>query len=585
MKTSSTRPHLPLDQPLQLTPHLSATPDLHHWQRWTLAFFILGLAIRCCRYVLRFPLWEDECFLGVNIFERSYAALLEPLDRHQVAPILFLWLEKAVTDLLGFNELALRFPAFLCSIGSLFLFYHVVCRVISGPARTICLAYFAVSYPAARYTAEAKAYGTDLFISLLLVALLLEWLRHPGQKRWLAGLFLCTPLALGLSFPAVFTTAGLSLLWLISNLARRPTNPDRPVPSKPAAKTDEGGGNSSMSQVVRNSNKQTWGLWLMYNLLIAGSFGLIYIISIEKQMASEIGYMGASWSDTFPSINPLKFIPWFFVTHTGSFFAHPIGSDNGGSTLTFLLCVTGLIALFRNNRWQVALLLLGPLSMNLAAAMLQKFPYGGHVKYSMYAAPMITLTMGLGMSVLLNWHAAHRPRRHAQTLTHIVLLVLGCIGTGCLIRDVTHPYKTLSDLRSRAFAQWFWHNANFEDEAICVYSDLNRQFSEKTWHELGWSAMFLANKYIYHPDVIVNSPRHRYLPESQNLLYCVLYRDPAKQDFDQQKFNDWLAQMQQQHDYLGMDRYPVPRHKKGEQKLLKVNYIEIYKFKKRNSDD
>src|SRR5262245_27169286 len=58
-----------------------------------LFFLCLGLAARALRFFLRFPLWEDECFLCVNFLHRDFWQVLEPLQYHQVAPPLFLWIE------------------------------------------------------------------------------------------------------------------------------------------------------------------------------------------------------------------------------------------------------------------------------------------------------------------------------------------------------------------------------------------------------------------------------------------------------------------------------------------------------------
>src|SRR5580700_9952550 len=63
-------------------------------RRGILFFVLVGVFARVMRYALRFPLWDDESFLCVNFISRSYADLLRPLDYHQVAPILFLWIER-----------------------------------------------------------------------------------------------------------------------------------------------------------------------------------------------------------------------------------------------------------------------------------------------------------------------------------------------------------------------------------------------------------------------------------------------------------------------------------------------------------
>src|SRR5947207_15964900 len=81
--------------------------------QWTLAFLLLGLLARCVRYFLRFPLWEDECFMCANFLDRDYRGLLEPLHYHQVSPILFLWMQLTVIKLFGYPEMTLRLVPFL----------------------------------------------------------------------------------------------------------------------------------------------------------------------------------------------------------------------------------------------------------------------------------------------------------------------------------------------------------------------------------------------------------------------------------------------------------------------------------------
>ena len=87
-----------------------------------LALLIVGLVLRLTRYLLCFPLWEDEASLSANFIDRGYAGLLQPLRYLQVAPVLFLWGQLTLTKLLGFNEYVLRLVPFFCGMGSLLLF-------------------------------------------------------------------------------------------------------------------------------------------------------------------------------------------------------------------------------------------------------------------------------------------------------------------------------------------------------------------------------------------------------------------------------------------------------------------------------
>src|ERR1019366_2491614 len=64
--------------------------NLSHW----LTFFaVFGVILR---YALNLPIWGDEGFLGINILDRSFHDLLRPMEYIQVAPLGFLWLQRAV---------------------------------------------------------------------------------------------------------------------------------------------------------------------------------------------------------------------------------------------------------------------------------------------------------------------------------------------------------------------------------------------------------------------------------------------------------------------------------------------------------
>ena len=187
-----------------------ALPPAEAWWLWT--FLAIGLTLRLVRYLLRFPLWEDEAMLSANFLDRGYRELLQPLNYCQVAPPLFLWGQLAVVRLLGFSEWTLRLVPFLAGMASLLLFRHVAGRLLRGTALVLAVAIFAVSFPMTRYAAEAKPYGCDLCLALVMLALAVEWLRRPDQSRWFWALAVLVGPAVGYSFPAMFVAGGISLV-------------------------------------------------------------------------------------------------------------------------------------------------------------------------------------------------------------------------------------------------------------------------------------------------------------------------------------------------------------------------------------
>jgi hypothetical protein len=515
--------------------------------RWIYAFLALGVIGRAVRYFARFPLWEDECFVSVSFFQRGYLDLLKPLEYHQVGPYLWLWLQKTAVNLFGFNELSLRLFAFISSILSLVLFYYLVRRLVTGPARLIAVAFFAVGYPCLRYAAEAKLYPFDLFTSLLLVVLWVEWLHRPDQRKWLVAMVVWTPLAIGLSYAAVFTAGAISLLFLWAMLRGR-----FPV---------------------------GWRAWFLYSTAVVLGAALTYLLTARGQIGAEGDFQSNAYTRAFPPFGSIAaFLKWMVLTHTGSFLAHPIGGENGGSVLTLILCIIGVVVFVRRREAMTPLLLLTPLSLHFVAAAMKRYPYAGHVKFSMYVAPMIYILFGVGIAALLGLDLRKGKVAAFVRNLRIVLILAVVFGVAAISRDLLQPYKTKSDQQARAFARWFWPSAGFEDQVVDIKDDLGYEFSKGTWHDLSWSAMYLANKYIYGSRPTASLQRPGGIPQPpQKVLRCVLYRDPIK-DFDQPAFDRWLAQMKKDHPYLGRDVYPFVRMDKHGQRIVTIDYVEIHKF-------
>ena len=118
--------------------------------------------------MLQFPLWPDESYLACNYLDRGYLDLLKPLDHIQMLrPLCILGASDDHQDP-RLLRLFVAAYAFLCGIGSLFLFRRLAGRLLSGTALVLAFATFAVAYPirywpkptTAALTFSSQAYGT-----------------------------------------------------------------------------------------------------------------------------------------------------------------------------------------------------------------------------------------------------------------------------------------------------------------------------------------------------------------------------------------------------------------------------------------
>jgi hypothetical protein len=412
----------------------SSTLDTRLINGCVVALLVLGVVWRTARYLLQFPIWGDEAHIALNVLDRNYLELLQPLRFVQAAPLLFLWAERTAYQLLGSSELAMRLLSFLGGLGGLLLFWRLARTVLPGMAGALAVGILAVSYYPVRHSCEVKPYGVDLFVSVVLLLLALNWLREPGRYLWPITLLLFLPLALGVSYPAVLIAGTVSLVLL-------------PI-------------------IVRESSWKTKVLYLAYNGVMLASFiGYYWLIGVG-QYDSEGGSDNRFYSEWFPPANPWSFFRWLVDVHTGNLLAYPMGGHSGGSTLTTLLCLLGIFQLSCGKQWRLLTLCLAPFGLTLLAAAMHRYPYGGSARYEQHLAPLICLLTGSGMAAVImalgRWAIS---AKRAALVAFGLLAVAGAVG---LARDVFKPYKTEGDLQVRQFLLNIVQQAGLDDQIVVM---------------------------------------------------------------------------------------------------------------------
>jgi hypothetical protein len=494
MKSSASRPAV------IMTPHLRQLDiaPLSGSVSWSAragslawGFVALGTIIRLVVYLMRFPLWVDECMLAENYLDRGFLDCLNPLDHHQVAPIGFLWIELAIVKLLGFSEWSLRLFPLVCGIASLFVFRHVASRLLAGIPLVLAVGSLAVAKASIGLSADAKPYASDLFVAVALLALAVEWLRQPQRTVWLWLLVGAVPAALALSFPAVFVAGAVSC-----GLA---------VP------------------VWRHRSWPTWAAFAAYNLTLGLAFLGLYLASTGAQSKMHQEFMIAYWSqfDAFPPTQLGKLAIWLVTVHLGdNIFSVPYGMENGGGLIALICLICGIGTMIRRGQSPVTTIFLATFGLAFVAAVGRHYPYGGHARLNQFLAPSLAIGCGLGAAVLLGYVADARLRRKLATG---LVAVLALFGAGVGGRAVQHPFHHPYDVRQRDVARNVWRSGS-EWIAVCALTDLH----EKFWSD-GWFPYYRCNQRIY-------SERHQHgralelcdLSRFDRPVRLVVYRPPHK---------------------------------------------------------
>ena len=510
---------------------------------------LLGIAARLVRYLLRFPLWPDEAYLATNFLDRDYLGLLQGLDNHQVAPLLFLWTQLTVVKLLGFSEYTLRLFPLVCGVGSLLLFADLARRLLKGLPLLLAVGCFASTYALIRYSCEAKPYSSDVLASVGLLWLTAQFLTGTPQtnRRWLWLLAGVAPIAVGLSYPAVFVAGGIAV--------------------------------AAGFRLLPAGGRRDWVVCAVYCVALAGSFGLFYVLSTANQVAAELENMRQYWRHIFPPLEqPLRLLGWMVVTHTSELLAYPLGGARGASILTALCCLAAVIALFRRRQYLLLAVCLAPAALNFVAACLQRYPYAGEVRFSLYLAPIICLLFATGAAILLSVDERGRTRGPVPALVVIALLAL--IPVASLARDFIRPYKTLDALRERDFARWFWFTKAYDADLICLETDAGRDFFAARNRSPGM-ALYLCNLHIYSPRRASGDPLLWDGASSDRPIRCVRFRS-SPLPYSEDAFRQWLEKMKSRYQLAGYELHAFPMHHKDRQ-LLGYQWLELYEFRAGNA--
>lgn len=356
-----------------------------------IALVVLGAALRIYAYLGNPSLWLDEAALAHNIIDRSFAGLLAPLARQQVAPLGFLWLEKAMVSLFGTSEYALRLVPLLAGIASLPLFAFVARRLLRPIAAIFALALFATATPLIYFAAEMKQYSLDVAVVLGLFALAVSRVRGTDResapdtlpsRRGIALLTIAGIIAPWFSQPSVFVLGGVALHLAIPFIRARSARERRAI-ARPLV--------------------PVFALW-------AASGGASILVSFASVTAETRAMLERFWERGFLPLSGGILAPLHWIGGTThDVFAWLFPPLVAAATIA--LFVLGVAALIRRSDGS-ATLLLAPLAFLLLASALRLYPVS--YRLLLFTAPSLLLTVGAGAESLLGLANALGTRRSPE---------------------------------------------------------------------------------------------------------------------------------------------------------------------------
>jgi Dolichyl-phosphate-mannose-protein mannosyltransferase len=312
---------------------------------------LLGVVLRLRQYLSGRSLWADEAMLALNIVNRDFAALFQPLEYDQGAPLGFLLVEKFFNVILGRHELVFRFFPLLAGLASLWLFYLLAKRTLRGAGFYLALALFAVNPALIYYSSEAKQYVLDVTVTLGLLLLATPVFQGRSNQKNYIYLGLAGLVGLWFSHPALFIVAGIGIALAI--------------------------------QYLRTQDHKNLRTILGIGLLWLANLALLYFINLRN--LSQNDYLTDYWSAGFLPLPPWSDLGWINELITYQFNVQLV------PVLVLILILAGWFVMFR-EQGSVALSFALITVFAFTASALRLYPVNGRL--SLFLIPLGIILLG-----------------------------------------------------------------------------------------------------------------------------------------------------------------------------------------------
>lgn len=364
---------------------------------------ILGIVLRLRQYIANRSFWHDEANLALNIVNRTFGGLTQPLDYDQGAPIGFLFLEKLFITIMGNRDYILRLIPLLSGILATYLIYRIV-REYFKAGGLFAILLFVLSWQLIYYSSELKQYSSDAMFALLLVYLSFRCLEENARLKDYLILGAVGFISIWLSHPSAFVLAGIGLVIFFEKLLH---------------KRDK-------------SLLWTMGLGVAW----AASFGITYLVSLRYLVADSS--LQSYWRNAFMPRPILHHLDWLLQAYFS--LLGNVSSGLDGQYLALgcsLLIVIGMLSLLVRN-WRILFITALPFLLAIAASALQKYPLKG--RFVLFMVPLVVLLMAEGLGPIYT-RVGKLNRNLAIAVYLVITLIMLWIPANVVYGNLLSPTK------------------------------------------------------------------------------------------------------------------------------------------------
>lgn len=317
------------------------------------------------QYFYNRSLWIDEAKLAVNIIDKSFIELTQPLTSTQITPIFFLWIQKGMTCIFGEGEMAFRLFPLICAIAVVLLAFKVFLK-LTNDYKVALIAYSLIvfNYWFLFYSSELKQYSTDLLVTFTLLYFYLK--KYSSRNIKSVTLLIVGSVLIWISYVTVLLLFVIGTVWFVEIFKR-----SKKLPLNVVA-------------VI--------GVWLFV-------FGCYYMLFLSGHpMRSADSNNMAFWRHAFLpqeySIN--AYFQWLRNRYDMIFGNLLFFPNKFGVYHVFgLFYVGSVLMLVFKKKWKLLFLLTGPVLLHFVLSCLRIYPLELRVMF--YLVPLFLVTIAFGM--------------------------------------------------------------------------------------------------------------------------------------------------------------------------------------------
>lgn len=380
--------------------HLSNKNINSYLKLLPLILICLGIFLRLFAYMYNRSLWLDEVLLANNIANSSFIDFLKPQYLNAGEAPGFLIIEKIAVIIFGNNEYSLRLFPLIFGITSIFIFKNIARKTLNFNAYIIATGLFVLNKYLIYYSTEAKKYSIEVFTTLFLLMILVEYHNYSNFKiKNILVYALTGAICIWFSNVSIIVLIGVAVSLLIIDYNRNSFN-----------------GMKNLAFIF-----SVWAL----------SFAIYYIIFLSHQMDILSSHLALDFKSKLMPFPPTTFsdVRWYIST----FFA--IFNNPGGFHLTGLAALTfivGSYVMLTENK-DKALILISPIIITIIVSGLHKYPIWERT--CLFWVPIMIILMASGAETI-RFLTFKNKKVIGVTLLILLFIMPSLSATYALIRPV-----------------------------------------------------------------------------------------------------------------------------------------------------